>query len=61
MKTPQHAKDGLFHPLQMAWKPWSHISTDFITHLAESEGASMILVVVDRFTKMAHFIPMRKH
>jgi len=44
----------------MACKPWMHISTDFITDLPELEGATMILVVVDRFTKMAHFVPIKK-
>jgi len=59
-KSPRHAKHGLSHPLKMACKPWTHISTDFITDLPESEGATKILVVVDRFTKMAHFIPITK-
>jgi hypothetical protein len=59
-KAPRHAKHGLLHPLELACKPWIHISTDFITDLPESEGATMILVVVDRFTKMAHFIPIKK-
>jgi len=59
-KAPRHAKHGLLHPLELACKPWTHISTDFITDLSESEGATMILVVVDRLTKMAHFIPLRK-
>jgi len=59
-KSPQHAKHGLLHPLEMACKPRSHISTDCITDHPESEGATMILVVVDRFTKMAHFIPFKK-
>jgi len=59
-KAPRHAKHGLLHPLELACKPWTHTSTDFITDLPESEGATMISVVVDRFTKMAHFIPLRK-
>jgi hypothetical protein len=50
-KAPRHAKHGLLHPLELACKPWTHISTDFITDLPESEGATIILVVVDRFTK----------
>ena len=29
---------------------------DFITQLPESQGQTQIMVVVDRFTKMAHFI-----
>jgi hypothetical protein len=32
---------------------------NFITDLPESDGATMILVVVDRITKMAHFIPAK--
>ena len=59
-KVPRHTKYGLLHPLEMACKPWMHIITDFITDLPESEGVTIILVVVDRFTKMAHFIPVKK-
>ena len=33
---------------------------DFITDLPLSEGHDSILVVMDRFTKMAHFIPCSK-
>ena len=33
---------------------------DFITDLPPSEGHDSILVVVDRFTKMVHFIPCSK-
>jgi hypothetical protein len=32
-----------------------HISTDFTTDLPESNGATMILGVVDQFSKIAHF------
>lgn len=32
---------------------------DFIVELPPSEGFSSIFVVVDRFSKMAHFIPMK--
>jgi hypothetical protein len=59
-KSPRHAKHGLLHPLDMACKPWTHISPDFITDLLESGQPTMIHVVVDRFTKMAHFIPLEK-
>jgi hypothetical protein len=33
---------------------------DYITDLPESNGNKNIMVVVDRFTKMAHFIPIAK-
>jgi hypothetical protein len=58
--APHHAKHGLPHSLELACKPWTHISTDFITDEPESEGATMIFVVMDRFTKMANFILIKK-
>jgi len=38
-------------------KTWTHISADFIMKLPLAQGYNLILVVVDRFTKMAYFIP----
>jgi len=38
-------------------RPWMHISADFITKLPLAQGYNLILVVVDRLTKMIHFIP----
>ena len=38
-------------------KPWMHISADFITKLPLAQEYNVILVVVDRLTKMVHFIP----
>jgi len=43
-------------PNSIPEKVWTHISTDFITKLPLAQGYDSILVVVDRFTKMAHFI-----
>ena len=37
-------------------KPWSHISVDIITKLPLAQGYDAILVVYDRFSKMAHFV-----
>jgi len=34
-----------------------HISADFITKLPLAQGYNLILVVVNRLTKMVHFIP----
>jgi hypothetical protein len=58
-KSPRHAKYGMLHTLQLARKRWTHISTHFKTDLPVSDRATMILVVVDLFTKMAHFIPLQ--
>ena len=38
-------------------KPWRHISADFIVKLPLAQGYNAILVVCNRLTKMAHFIP----
>jgi len=37
-------------------KVWTHISADFITKLSLAQGYDSILVVVDRFTKITHFV-----
>jgi len=38
-------------------KPWIHISADFIMKLPLAQGYNSILVVCNRITKMAHFVP----
>jgi len=42
-------------------RPWAHISADFITKLLLAQGYNLILVVVDRLTKMVHFISTTKN
>jgi len=44
-------------PNSIPEKPWTHISADFITKLLLAQGYDSILVVVDRLTKIVHFIP----
>jgi len=48
---------GKLMPNSILEKPWMHISADFITKLPLAQGYDSILVVVDRLTKMVHFIP----
>ena len=42
-------------PLSITSQRWEEISIDFITGLPNSKGKSVIMVVVDRLTKYAHF------
>uniref|UniRef100_A0A8C5LPA6 Gypsy retrotransposon integrase-like protein 1 n=1 Tax=Leptobrachium leishanense TaxID=445787 RepID=A0A8C5LPA6_9ANUR len=55
-----HTKpQGLLQPLPVPSKPWADIALDFIVDLPFSQMYNTILVVIDRFTKMAHFIPIK--
>ncbi len=59
-KIPCHLPYGKLQTLPIPKAPWQSISMDFIINLPPSSGYDAILVVVDRFTKMAHFLPDRK-
>jgi len=48
---------GKLMPNLIPEKPWTYISADFITKLPIAQEYDSILVVVDRLTKMVHFIP----
>ncbi|MBW0514853.1 hypothetical protein O181_054568 [Austropuccinia psidii MF-1] len=48
---------GLPKMLQIPSGPWNPLSMDFITQFSLSNNFDSILVVVDRFSKMAFFIP----
>ncbi len=59
-KTSNRPPAGLLQPLPVPSRPWSHISLDFVTGLPPSQGNTVVLTVVDRFSKATHFIPLPK-
>ena len=50
---------GLLQPLPIPTQSWIDVSMDFIEGLPMANGYSVIMVVVDRLTKYAHFVPMK--
>ena len=53
---------GFLDPLPIPFRPWTNISVDYIGPLPECKRHGItyayVLVVVDRLTKMYHFIPV---
>ena len=58
-KTARHKKYGLVKPLEIPYRPWEYISMDFITELPSISGYDQIWVIVDRFSRMAHLVPLK--
>ncbi len=57
-KARNSNKLGLLQPLPIPIQKWSQVSMDFIVQLTRTRrGYDAIIVVVDKLTKMAHFIP----
>ena len=58
-KAKRHKQYGLLSPLELPYTPWQWIAMDFITDLHLSNGCMELWVIIDRFTKMVHFIPLK--
>lgn len=56
-KTRRHQPYGELKSLPIPPYPWSSVSMDLIEQLPPSHSYNTILVIVDRLTKMALFIP----
>ncbi|KAL4325383.1 hypothetical protein GQ457_11G024020 [Hibiscus cannabinus] len=51
---------GLLQPLPIPERPCESVSMDFIVGLPNTDGFASIVVIVDRFSKYATFIPASK-
>ncbi|KAI3368141.1 hypothetical protein L3Q82_007873 [Scortum barcoo] len=59
-KASRQVRMGLLQPLPVPHRPWSHLSLDFVTGLPPSRGNMVVVMVVDRFSEITHFIPLTK-
>ena len=60
VKDKHQRPAGLLQPLKIPEWKWDEIGMDFITGLPRSNrGHDSIWVIIDRLTKVAHFIPVK--
>jgi ADP-ribose pyrophosphatase YjhB (NUDIX family) len=52
-----YTSHATLYPLHVPPKPWHTFGLDYLTHLHESNGFNIVLILVDHLTRMAHFLP----
>ena len=57
-KSEHMQPGGLLQPLEVASTVWSDVAMDFVEALPKVNGKSVILTVIDRFSKAAHFLAL---
>jgi len=56
-KPKRTRKAGLLRPMVIPRQRWQSLGIDFLCGLPVVGSVNMVMVVVDRLTKMAHFVP----
>jgi Reverse transcriptase (RNA-dependent DNA polymerase)/RNase H-like domain found in reverse transcriptase/Integrase zinc binding domain len=64
-KPARHKPRGFLRPLPVPSRPWETVTIDFITDLPPSRtyngpAWNSILVITDKFSKMAHYVPTKR-
>jgi hypothetical protein len=60
IKAEHQKPAGLLHPLPISVWKWDEIGMDFVVGLPKTQkGHDSMWVIVDRLTKVAHFLPVR--
>jgi hypothetical protein len=57
-KTDHLHPTGLLQPLEVPTTIWADVVMDFVEGLPRVNGISVILMVIDRFSKYCHFLPL---
>ena len=58
VKVEHQRPAGLLQPMKIPEQKWKEVGLDFIVGLPHTQrGYDLIWVIVDRLTKVAHFIP----
>jgi hypothetical protein len=58
-KAARHKPYGLLQSLEPDYALWQTITMDFITDLLLSEGCDQLWVIINRYTKIVHFRPLK--
>lgn len=60
VKVERGVPGGLLQEIPLPQRKWDMVTMDFVTGLPRTTGnRDAIWVIVDRLTKMAHFLPIR--
>jgi hypothetical protein len=57
-KVEHVRQPGLLQPLEIPNQAWQVVCMDFIERLPKSQKYDTIMVVIDKYTKYGHFIPL---